>query len=145
MDGITRKERAVRIIEELGAMFTDPKAADELLGYCAAPFIKAPELPSSKYSFGNQLLLYSQKADDVRGFTAWKNVNRHVKKGAKAVWILAPRKIKVEDDDGETHELNTGFRAVPVYRLEDTEGDPLPEYKPKSIPPLTDLAEKKRS
>ena len=36
----------------------------------------------------------------------------------------------------------TGFRAVPVFRYEATEGDPInrQEYEPRQLPPLADVA-----
>lgn len=49
-------------------------------------------------------------------------------KGSKAIYIFAPMMKKVED--AKTHEEKTilfGFRPVPVFRLEDTEGEDIPE------------------
>jgi hypothetical protein len=53
-----------------------------------------------------------------------------VLKGQKAVYILAPcvKKFEAEGDDGTTEEHSAvyGFRCVPVFGLEQTEGAPLP-------------------
>ena len=56
---------------------------------------------------------------------------------------------KVTETDAETGEETTkvlvcGFRPLPVFRYEDTEGEPLPDYdyKPKTYPPFFDVAEK---
>lgn len=40
------------------------------------------------------------------------------------------------------HKVITGFIAVPVFRYEDTYGKSLPVYKPKTIPPLMEVAKK---
>lgn len=91
-----------------------------------------------QYSFSNMMLIHFQhpNAGRVAGFNAWKSkFDRHVKKGAKAIWILAPntRKGKKIDIDvnGEEAEVEytyvTSFRAVPVFSEHDTEGKELPK------------------
>ena len=44
------------------------------------------------YSFGNVLLIATQRyeATRVSGFNAWRKLGRFVRKGEKAIWILAP-------------------------------------------------------
>ena len=49
--------------------------------------------------------------------------------------------VRREDKDGEEHMVTIGFRAVPVFRVQDTDGDSLPEYEPETIPPLAGLAD----
>lgn len=95
--------------------------------------------PSDKWSFFNRLIMLMNNTADARGFRQWESVGRRVKKGAKAFHILAPihKKVPVkvrreEDGDEETEEIIyvdklVGFKAVPVFRYEDTEGKPLPE------------------
>lgn len=55
---------------------------------------------------------------------------RRVKKGEKAIWILAPRTRKLDEqaDDGTrtTRTIVTGFSAVPVFNITQTEGPDLP-------------------
>ncbi|MBF0466974.1 MAG: hypothetical protein HQK94_18055 [Nitrospirae bacterium] len=51
----------------------------------------------------------------------WKETGRFVKKGAKAIHILAPRFKKDESEE----QILSGFMAVAVFRVEDTEGQPL--------------------
>jgi hypothetical protein len=108
--------------------------------------------PSNSWSIGNKMLMSLQGTEDARGFKQWQEVNRWVKKGAKAIYILAPKKrtITVTVLDSETGEKNkekrqiiTGFYQIPVFRYEDTDGEPLParqEYKPPKLPPLQDVA-----
>ena len=82
-----------------------------------------------RYSYGNVLLIASQhqRATQVAGFKSWQRVNRVVRKGEKAIWILAPmiRKNagpKVDDDKPTIR----GFKYVPVFDISQTVGDDPP-------------------
>ena len=106
-------------------------------------------IPSDSWSLGNRLLMSSQGTNDARGFWQWNEVGRHVKKGSKAIHIFAPLTKKIVEKDEATGEetariIVVGFRPIPVFRLEDTEGEPLPtfNYTPKQYPPFFDVAEK---
>jgi hypothetical protein len=83
-----------------------------------------------KYSFNNVLLIESQRPDAsyVAGFRTWLTLNRCVCKGEKAIWILAPRTRKeaLDDDPNRSATVVTGFHAVPVFDLAQTDGEPLP-------------------
>ena len=110
------------------------------------------ECPCEEWSLGNRLLMLMSGTEDARGFKQWQDAGRHVRKGAKAIYILAPstKKVTREETDPETgeeheveHRIITGFRDVAVFRVEDTEGGPLPgqaEYAPPEPPPLTEVA-----
>lgn len=86
-----------------------------------------------KYSFNNCLLIGSQRPDasQVAGFQTWKQMGRHVKKGERGIFILAPlvRSIEQPIDDGSTVAIRalSGFRTVSVFDVNQTEGEPLPE------------------
>ncbi len=45
-----------------------------------------------RYSFSNALLICAQDpgATRVAGFATWKKLGRSVRKGERAIWILAP-------------------------------------------------------
>lgn len=88
--------------------------------------------PSAKWSLLNKLIMEANGTSDARGFNQWKTVGRYVKKGAKAFYIIGPCTKKVTKKDPVTGEetsevVITGFRGIPVFRYEDTEGKPLPE------------------
>lgn len=101
------------------------------------------DIPSAKWSVSNRVLQFLADTSDARGFRQWQKASRKVKKGAKAFCILGPksRTIKEKDDNDQEIEKNivVGFFAIPVFRAEDTHGEPL-AYEPATPPPLADVA-----
>jgi len=110
------------------------------------------DIPSAKWSLLNRLLMLLAGTSDARGIKQWNKVGRRVKKGAKSFRIFAPRIIRVkprkaddldEVDDKEIkgQERLAGFLLIPVFRVEDTEGDPL-THETLEIPdlPLLEVA-----
>jgi hypothetical protein len=79
------------------------------------------------YSFGNVLLIAAQRheASRVAGFNAWRGLNRFVRKGERAIWILAPMVYKTVED-GEDDRVIRGFKFVPVFDIAQTDGEELP-------------------
>ena len=139
----TWRERADFELEKIVRLFSSAQLPD----LCAKSLIIAPEKPSSRWSFGNQLLMLLAGTEDARGYRQWMDVKRHVRKGSKAFYILGPVFAKKcidgpDPNDDEEIEVLVGFRAIPVFRLEDTEGAELPAYKARDPPPLLDVAEK---
>jgi hypothetical protein len=84
------------------------------------------------YSAYNIMLILSQRpnATRVAGYHTWKEFGRFVKKGAKGILIFAPilRKRAGEElsPDAESTKVVSGFRAVHVFDLADTDGQVLP-------------------
>lgn len=107
-------------------------------------------IPSDNWSIGNRILQMLAGTSDARGYKQWQSVGRQVKKGSKAVHILAPLTCKVKDKDKLTGKevekiIVKGYRPIPVFRYEDTDGEPLPcrEYDPSmNRPTFFDAAEK---
>lgn len=89
------------------------------------------------YSFGNILEIARQKpnATRVAGMYAWNQLGRRVKRGEKAIRILAPivgvRRKPDEDAEKDITKQNTrflvGFRSASVFDVSQTEGADLPE------------------
>ncbi len=102
-------------------------------------------IPSARWSWSNKLLQFLADTSDGRGYRQWQKAGRQVKQGSKAFHILGPKikKIKKTDDDNKDIEklMVIGFFSIPVFRAEDTDGEPLP-YEPTSPPPLADVAER---
>ena len=133
-----RKEEAVALskkaIEEL---------ADALAAGKSDQLVKYLDTMSRfhRYSFGNCLLILQQypKATKVAGFTAWKKLDRTVKKGEKGICILAPLAVvRQESDEGEEVKI-LGFRAVHVFDIAQTEGKDLPQISRVSGDPSESL------
>ena len=104
--------------------------------------------PSFYWSIGNQLLMLFQGTSDARGFRQWQQAGRHVKQGVKAIHILGPLTTKIKEIDEESGMetekiIITGFKGIPIFRYEDTDGKPLekPDYTPPELPPLRGVAE----
>jgi len=112
--------------------------------------------PSNYWSIGNRFLMYLHGTSDARGFQQWQKVERTIRKGAKAIHILAPvyKKIKAKgkevDENGNEVEIEDEinviayFKTIPVFKVEDTTGKEIvyPEYKPENPPKLIDIAQK---
>ena len=98
--------------------------------------------PMDSWSGLNRLMCVLEGTQDARGYKQWQKVGRHVKAGSKAIYILVPLVIKVKEkvinEAGEVEERERpfikGFRGVPVFKYEDTEGEPLPEIEVPKIP-----------
>lgn len=107
-------------------------------------------IPSDKWSIGNRILQMLQGTADARGYKQWQEVGRQVRKGAHAIHILAPLTYKIKDKDELTGEdvekiIVKGYRPIPVFRYEDTDGKALPydhAYEPTTHPTFFDAAEK---
>lgn len=132
------KERAQKALEQILKQF-EAGTVPEALAFCA---ILSGKVPAARWSLGNRLLMFLAGTGDARGFRQWKEVGRAVKKGAKALYILAPLyvRVKPEEEEEDDHRL-VGFRTVPVFRLEDTDGKPLPGCDPPQSPPLKAVAQ----
>ncbi len=83
-----------------------------------------------RYSFGNVVLIDSQRPESSRvaGFRAWRALDRRVRRGEKAIWILAPMRFREEttDEDASDARVVCGFKPVPVFDISQTEGTELP-------------------
>ncbi len=94
----------------------------------------------SRYSLGNQTLIAIDcnargiTPTYVAGFRAFLDLNRCVRKGEKAIHILAPVAVKQRDEPGEEiAEKKVFFRTVPVFDVSMT--DPLPGKEPVPLLP----------
>lgn len=89
------------------------------------------------YSFSNVMLIIAQRPDatHVAGFQTWKSLDRYVKKGEKGIVIIAPMVLRNTDDASGTPESVLRFRAVHVFDVSQTDGEPLPEVEKVSGDP----------
>ena len=92
------------------------------------------DVPCRQWSWNNQLMTALMGYSDARGFQQWQEVGRQVRKGEKAFAILAPLMTAKKGTDSETGEETAersiyGFKGIPVFGYEQTEGEPLPEQE----------------
>ncbi len=140
---ISRTDRALHGISRLLTAFESGQA----FHWIGNSIIKT-NCPSDSWSLTNYLIMISHDTKDARGFRQWQKVGRRIKKGAKAIWINAPRTLQhnVTDSIDELEEntvqpfLVTGFYTIPVFRYEDTIGSQL--YRPPPfLPDLKSVAD----
>lgn len=139
----TIQDRATHELSKIVELFQNGES-QRLEAIVTKALIDAPEKPSSKWSLGNQILMLLEGTEDARGFHQWKEVKRYVKQGSKAFYILGPLTVKhpKEENKDEFEYKIIGFHAIPVFRIEETDGEALPIFKPRTIPPLVQVAER---
>lgn len=127
-------KNAKAVAERIVDAFRNPERLPKAL---APVFIhRKDDIPCRAWSWHNQLLVVLSNTSDARGFRQWQQAGRQVKKGAKALYILGPcmKRVRKEGADGkDTIDMKVlvGFRAIPVFAIEDTEGEPVPAGDPK--------------
>ena len=132
-------KRAREAVDRLVSAFDDPEMLIDSI-------TRAGQIPNNspcrKWSQCNRFLVALSGTGDARGYRQWQGVGRHVVKGSKSLFILVPSIRKVKDDDAdEERQALVGFLAAPVFRVEDTDGEPLPETTPVQIPRLKVVAD----
>lgn len=121
--------------EEVANKILDSFRNGTLPAALAQVFIKRDdESPCRKWSYCNQLIVALMGHHDARGFRQWQAVNRSVKKGEKAFYILAPVTITKHDDKlDKDNKVLIGFRSVPVFGYDQTEGEDLPGKEEEKV------------
>jgi|SRR5579884_71634 len=94
------------------------------------------DVPCRQWSWNNQFLIALHGYTEARGFRQWNEVGRKVRAGEHAFSILAPLSgTKTETDPTTGKEVKRpviyGFKSIPVFGLEQTEGEPLPQGDPE--------------
>ncbi len=127
------KRAALEIVE---ACRNPPSLIDHLARLVSRK--QRPGVVSDTWSYRNQLIVLFRGYSEARGFYPWANVGRKVQKGQKAFYIMAPHLVPKKDDKkngaqkakpkkkrggkkAEQEKVLVGYRAVPVFGLEQTE------------------------
>lgn len=142
-----------KTLESILAMFERDETMVNTIRFAMIQPAEGDNRPCSNWSFMNKLFMILAGTMDARGFRQWQKAGRQVKKGTKAFYILAPltkivKAKEICEETGEDREIKrtfiNGFKFVPVFRIEDTEGDAIPtyDYSPPEPPPLYTVAEK---
>jgi antirestriction protein ArdC len=134
-----RNEKTQRAIEHVIDAF---RSGDIPAAIVHKKFGIPENVPMAQWSERNQMIATLHGTIDARGFQQWKTAGRSVKRGAKAFYILAPWTIRkkvtklseageiiIDNETGEPIKSEStiviGYYDVPVFRAEDTEGEPL--------------------
>ena len=137
-----RQEKVDGVLNGIVDLFTDGDVAQAV----AIATFPTPDIPLAKWSLRNRVIAMIAGTGDARGYRAWESVGRNVQKGKRAFYILAPLMVKDRkggvDKNGKPKMIVIGFKGVPVFRAEDTEGDPI-NYPKHELPahPLSEVAE----
>ena len=145
-----KNELVKNAIDNLISMFRDQQFQAEIGWQLIRRRKGDTPIPSDSWSAGNRWIMLASGTTIAMGFGQWHNqFGRRVKPGSKAFYIFAPltRQLKTEEDSGAEaiRPVLTGFRLIPVFRLQDTDGKPLPAQAtitPAILPPLFGVAEK---
>lgn len=87
-----------------------------------------------QYSLRNQVLILRQNpnATQVAGYRAWQAMGRQVRRGERAIAVMAPIARTVTDDEAGRREGEergrriVGFKPSSVFDISQTDGPPLP-------------------
>jgi hypothetical protein len=120
---IELKARITERIQELAQATDAARVSEEMQRYL--------DMSSRfhQYSPCNVWLILMEKPDAtmVAGFHKWISLKRFVRKGERGIAILAPVLVPEVNKDGIQVEKLVGFKAVYVFDISQTIGEPLPE------------------
>ena len=140
-----------QILEKLVESFENPQTLQNAV---IKTFLDPIDVPQSRYSMLNRILLAIQGSYDARGNAAWRQIDRYPLDWSKKVFIVIPRMQKIsggKNDDGQKDEKTTvtaGFFYKGLYDVENTYGTSknskvaYVKNPPKTLPPLSDVAKK---
>jgi antirestriction protein ArdC len=129
LDGFIELLKGGCFPEQIALTFIEPASANR---------------PCSLWSLGNRLITVCNNTRDARGIRQWNEAKRLVNKGSHAFFIWIPMVQNWTDKETEEKkQALLGFKPAPVFRIEDTDGDPVEEedYHPNVMPPLLEVAE----
>ena len=95
----------------------------------------------------NRVLMALAGTRDARGYREWRAAGRQVEEGSRAFHLLSAAATATEDDqaavDVSRRSMAAPYSAVPVFRVEDTNGSGAPAnaYGPVRLPSLGGIAE----
>lgn len=125
-------DKVRNVLDNIVERFADGKTIPKAIALSMFP---VSILPMNKWSLMNQIICYLTGLTDFRGFQQWREVNRFVKKGEHATYILVPRFKKNEEENKEEKSYLIGFLVAPVFAVEQTQGEEL-EYQKLELPPF---------
>jgi hypothetical protein len=130
MQEMTTTENARKLLNDLVRKLD----TETLAAFCQKRlFASEAKLPMNNWSRLNQFAAFLSGTSDARGINQWREVGRWPRKGSHAFYILVPmfRNVpaendsSIDDEQSEERKILSGFRCMPVFRVEDTEGKDL--------------------
>jgi len=126
---MTTTENAKKLLSDL----VEKLDTQTIAAFCRKRlFASEADLPMNKWSRLNQFSAFLAGTSDARGVNQWRAVGRWPRKGSHAFHILVPmfrtvtndRPIQEQDVEqiADEKQILSGFRCMPVFRVEDTEG-----------------------
>jgi hypothetical protein len=98
--------------------------------------IKMSKKPCSAWSISNLSIMLNNNTEDARTYLQWKKAGRQVKKGSECFHIFGPKFAKKSTKETKEEEKKDpqliGFKIIPVFRFEDTQGKEIEEV-PQTI------------
>ncbi len=101
---------------------------------------KTPALQGlQRYSPLNQLLILTQRPDatDTAGYVTWQERGYQVRKGEKAIYIIAPHEKTKQTEGDQEDSRSIGFHRTPVFDIsqvdpitQDNQGEPQEQDAP---------------
>jgi hypothetical protein len=97
------------------------------------------EVPSKYWTWTNRTIGILRGHVYAAGFRQWETLGRHVTRGERSFYILAPKtQKKIEDEDQEagetvTRSLVVGYRPIAVFGYLQTEGKSLPGAEDETV------------
>lgn len=120
------RELTEKAEKEVKTIIQSKEDLEEYLNFCSKFY---------QYSSRNQLLIYHQRPGAVAclGFSEMKKRGLHLRKGSKAIQILAPMLVKEKDEKTQEEiEKIRGYKYVNVFDI--TQTDLEPDEYPKHFP-----------
>jgi len=129
-------------IDGILKMFKEPEGLETV---AKSMFRRNIDIPSDKWSVLNRLIMMRHGTMDARGARAWFKTGRKVSKGGNFC-IIAPSFIQVEQKDGngepildengkpKKKQILVGFRPIPVWPVENTDGKEIDYQMDKEMP-----------
>ena len=120
-------KKAIEQLREVAEIFSHEK----LPAAVAKAYLESEGKPSDLWSMGNKILMMFSNTTDARGFRQWQSVGRHVKKGARAIYILGPCLAVIRKEDAEDCPENSSQKEP---EPEKTKGKPAADDSKNSKP-----------
>lgn len=129
-------------INGLLEMFKEPESLETI---AKSMFRRKQDIPSDNWSVLNRLIMMRHNTFDARGVKSWFKIGRKVMKGG-SFCIIAPKMFQIPEKDENGNPILdsngkekkkvilVGFKPIPVWPVEQTEGKEVDYKMDKDLP-----------